>query len=268
MSDVRDLVDLWWSAVGDFTAYVRGIDAAQWHTPTDLAGWDVSAVVAHVAHLESVVAGGPHEPVDIGDPAHVKGLMGTFTEQGVVARRGRTREELLDEIDVATARRRDELLAALPDPAVPAPSVFGMIGWDNRTLLSNRPFDIWMHEQDLRRATGGHGGSGGLDGPVADHVIDVLQRSLAYVVGKRTDAARGSSVRLVVEGCSPVTVLVGDDGRAARAEVAEPTTTITLDREAFVVLGGGRRTPEQVAASIEGDEALGRQVLAHLAVTP
>lgn len=265
MADLRDLVDLWWAAVGDFTAYVRGIGEAEWHQPTDLAGWDVAAVVAHVAHLESVVAGDPHEQVDIGEPAHVKSPMGSFTEQGVVARRGRTREELLAEISVVTARRREELLAALPDPAVPAPGVFGMLGWDNRTLLSNRPFDIWMHEQDLRRATGGQGR---LDGPVADHVIGVLQRSLPYVVGKRTDAAPGDSVRVVVEGCPSVSVLVGDDGRAARAEVDDPTTTITLDREAFVVLAGGRRTPEQVAAAIEGEEALGRQVLANLAVTP
>jgi uncharacterized protein (TIGR03083 family) len=265
MSDLRDLVDLWWTAVGDFTTYVRGLGEAHWREPTDLDGWDVAAVVAHVAHLESVVAGHPHEQVDIGTPAHVKSLMGSFTEEGVVARRGRTRDELLSEIAVTTTERRDELLADLPDPEVPAPGVFGMLGWDNRTLLSNRPFDIWMHEQDLRRATGG---SARLDGPVAEHVIAVLQRSLGYVVGKRTDAAPGDSVRLVVDGCAPVTVLVGDDGRAARAEVADPTATITLDREAFIVLAGGRRTPEQVAASVAGDEALARQVLAQLAVTP
>lgn len=265
MSDLRDLVDLWWTAVGDFTAYVRGIEESHWHAPTDLAGWDVAAVVAHIAHLEAVVAGRQHEQVDIGEPAHVKSLMGTFTEEGVIARRDRSREELLEEIAAVTAERRDELLADLPDPAVPAPGVFGLLGWDNRTLLSNRPFDIWMHEQDIRRATGG---DARLDGPVADHVIGVLQRSLGYVVGKRTDAAPGDSVQLLVEGCSPATVLVGDDGRAARADVADPTSTISLDREAFVVLAGGRRTPEQVAATVEGDEALARQVLANLAVTP
>jgi uncharacterized protein (TIGR03083 family) len=265
MTDLRPLVDLWWSAVADFTAYVREIEPSEWHTPTDLAGWDVAAIVAHVAHLEAVLAGTPHEPVDIGEPAHVANPMGTYTEQGVVARRERTRGELVEEIDAATTKRHDELLAALPAPGAPAPDVFGLIGWDNRGLLSNRPLDVWMHEQDLRRATGR---PGGLAGPVPEHVIGVFQRSLGYVVGKRTDASPGDSVRLLVEGCAPVTVLVADDGRAAAAEVDGPTTTITLDREAFIVLAGGRRSPDAVSVAIAGDTALGRQVVAGLAVTP
>jgi uncharacterized protein (TIGR03083 family) len=265
MTDLRPLVDLWWNAVADFSAYVREIEPSEWHEPTDLPGWDVAAVVAHVAHLEAVITGTPHEPVDIGEAEHVANPMGTYTEQGVVARRERSREELLAEIAAATATRHSELLVAPPDPAAPAPDVFGLLGWDNRTLLSNRPFDVWMHEQDLRRATGR---PGGLAGPVAEHVIGVFQRSLGYVVGKRTDAAPGDSVRLLVEGSAPVTVLVGDDGRAKPAEVAEPTTTISLDREAFIVLAGGRRSAEEVAVAIEGNEDLGRQVVAGLAVTP
>jgi uncharacterized protein (TIGR03083 family) len=265
MTDLRPLVDLWWNAVADFTAYVREIEPSEWREPTDLAGWDVAAIVAHVAHLEAVLAGTPHEPVDIGEPAHVVNPMGTYTEQGVVARRERSREELLSEIEAATTKRHDELAAALPDATAPAPDVFGLLGWDNRALLSNRPFDIWMHEQDLRRATGR---PGGLAGPTAEHVIRVFQRSLGYVVGKRTDAAPGDSVRLVVEGCAPATVLVGEDGRAAPAEVDEPTTTITLDREAFIVLAGGRRSPDAVAVTIGGNEKLGGQVVAGLAVTP
>jgi len=265
MTEMRTLVDLWWNAVADFTAYVREIDPSEWHEPTDLAGWDVAAIVSHVAHLEAVLAGTPHEPVDVGEPAHVTNLMGTYTEQGVVSRRERTREELLSEIEAVTTKRHDELVADLPDATGPAPGVFGMLGWDNRTLLGNRPVDIWMHEQDLRRATGR---PGGLAGTMAEHVIGVLQRSLGYVVGKRTDAVPGDSVRLLVEGCAPVTVLVGEDGRAAPAEVDEPTTTITLDREAFIVRAGGRRSPDAVAVAIEGDEKLGGQVVAGLAVTP
>lgn len=265
VNDMRALVDLWWHAVADFTAYVREMDPSEWHEPTDLAGWDVAAVVAHVAHLEAVLAGTPHVPVEIGEPDHVNNLMGTYTEQGVVARRDRTREEILDEIEAVTSKRHGELIDALPDADAPAPDVFGMLGWSNETLLSNRPLDVWMHEQDLRRATGR---PGGMAGPTAEHVIGFLKRSLGYVVGKRTDAAPGDSVRLQIEGCAPVTVLVGDDGRAAVAEVDTPTTTIALDREGFIVLAGGRRAPERVAVVIDGNEELGRQVTANLAVTP
>jgi uncharacterized protein (TIGR03083 family) len=265
MTDLRPLVDLWWNAVADFSAYVRELEPTEWHEPTDLPGWDVAAVVAHVVHLEAVLAGTPHEAVDVGEPGHVTNPMGTYTEQGVVARRERSREELLEELEAATAKRHGELVASLPEPLDPAPDVFGLLGWSNLTLLSNRPLDIWMHEQDLRRATGR---LGGLAGPVAEHVIGVFQRSLGYVVGKRTDAGPGDSVRILVEGCAPATVLVGDDGRAAPAEVGEPTVTISLDREGFIVLAGGRRTPDQVPHEIAGNEELGRQVVAGLAVTP
>jgi hypothetical protein len=68
-------------------------------------------------------------------------------------------------------------------------------------------------------------------------------------------------------------VRVGEDGRAAPVpdeadEAAAPTTAVTLTPEDFVVLGGGRRGAEHTRPVIEGDEELGRRLLASLAVTP
>ncbi len=54
-------LEVWWQAVNDFTAVLEELPVEQWSTPTDLPGWDVHAVAAHVAHLESVLAGGPEE---------------------------------------------------------------------------------------------------------------------------------------------------------------------------------------------------------------
>src|SRR5262245_60109923 len=45
-------VEVWWSAVGSFTALLEAITPAQWSLPTDLPGWDVQAIASHVAHLE------------------------------------------------------------------------------------------------------------------------------------------------------------------------------------------------------------------------
>ena len=50
-------VDVWWQAVNDFTGLLEQIPAEQWSTPTDLDGWDVHAVAAHIAHLEGILAG-------------------------------------------------------------------------------------------------------------------------------------------------------------------------------------------------------------------
>ena len=80
-------VDVWWQAVNDFTGLLEQIPAEQWSTPTDLDGWDVHAVASHIAHLEGILAGGPEETVEVGEPQHVTGLMGLYTEQGVVSRR-------------------------------------------------------------------------------------------------------------------------------------------------------------------------------------
>jgi uncharacterized protein (TIGR03083 family) len=228
----------------------------------------VHDVAAHTAHLEAVLAGAPEETVDVGQPPHVTGLMGLYTEQGVVARKDRTPDELITEIRESATARHTALLADPPtDGSGTPPRIFGGVGWDWNRLLRNRPLDVWMHDQDVRRAVGR---PGGLDGPAAAHVVDYLSESLGYVLAKKVGAAPGTSVVLAVSGHAPVAYGVDEAGRGVRLPgVPEsPTTTITCDREAFVVLAGGRRRPEESAVSLRGDAALGRQVVDALAVTP
>ena len=260
-------VQVWWQAVDDLSTLLEQVAGEDWSTPTDLPGWDVHAVAAHSAHLEALLAGAEHDQVDIGEPAHVRGMMGQFTEQGVVARRGRTPDELINELRSSATTRHTALLAEPPtDPSATAPGVFGLIGWDTLRLLRNRPLDLWMHEQDVRRALGR---PGNLDGPAAVHTADYLAESLGFVVGKRVGAPAGTTVVLEVAGHAPYAVAVGDDGRARPAEVTgEPTTCLAMDREAFILLAGGRREPAPGSVAVSGDAELGRRVLAGLAVTP
>lgn len=265
---MQELVDIWWSAVGDFTELVAGLPQEAWHAPTSLPGWDVAAVVAHVAHLEATVSGKPHDEVPgvaVGSPPHVTNLMGVFTEQGVLARTDRTRAELLAEIREVTSSRHAELRANPPVASDPAPSVFGMIGWTNATLLRNRPLDVWTHEQDIRRALDL---PGGFASAAAHHVVGILQASTGFVLGKKAEAAPGESLRLEVAGYDPVTVEVGEDGRGRPAAVTSPTVTIRLSPEAYVAVAGGRRTAAEVAVEVEGDAGLGQRVLENLNVTP
>ena len=261
-------VDVWWEAVNDFTVLLEKVPVEAWGTPTDLPGWDVHAVAAHTGHLESLLAGHDHDDVEIGDAPHARGVMGQFTEQGVVARRGRTPDELINEIRSSSTARHTSLLAAPPtDPAAPAPGLFGAIGWSTRTLLRNRPLDVWMHEQDVRRALGM---PGGMDGPAARHSAGYLAESLGYVLAKRLKAEPGTTALLEVEGHEPVAAGVTDEGRGQLlAEApAKPTVSLRTDRESFIVLAGGRRRPPADRVEIIGDEALGQQILDHLAVTP
>ncbi len=261
-------VDLWWGAVNDFAALLEQVPTDAWHTPTDLAGWDVHDIAAHIAHLEALLAGQAHDDVEIGDLPHVRGMMGTFTEQGVVARRDRTPDELINEIHACTTARRTQLLAEPPtDPDAPAPGVFGAIGWNTRTLLRNRPLDVWMHEQDVRRALNLPGAMGS---PAAIHVTDYLSESIGYVLARKLKAAPGTSVLLEVEGHEPIAATVNAEGRGEiLTELpTQPSVGVRTDRESFILLAGGRRRPEPGRVEIFGDSELGRRLLDQFAVTP
>jgi uncharacterized protein (TIGR03083 family) len=262
------LVEIWHRACLDFVALVREIPRDQWDLPTDLEGWTVKDNVAHTAHLEAVLAGAPEETVEVGEAPHLTGLMNYYTEQGVLARRDRDMAELAEEIEQAVATRHAALESHPPtDGSARPPKTPGDVPWNYQTLLTNRPLDVWMHEQDIRRAIGR---PGGYTSPAATHVMQVFGKALPMVVGKRVAPPAGTTVTLAVPDVGMRwTVRVGDDGRAALADDATPaTTTITLAPHDFVVLAGGRRPPEATQPVIEGDEDLGHRVLAALAVTP
>jgi uncharacterized protein (TIGR03083 family) len=271
MSDAERLatyVETWRQAIGDFTALLDSLPEDAWALPTDLAGWNVKAVAAHTAHLESILAGGLEETADIGEAPHVTGPMGQFTEIGVVTRRDRSPASIIEEIGTTTAARYKSLIADPPtDPAAPAPGLFGLIGWSQQTLLRNRPLDVWMHEQDVRRAAGL---PGGMDSAAAQHAADYLSESFGFVVGKKVGPPAGTTAVLAVEGSPVVAVEVSESGRGQRlAEVpAQPTVRLAMDRESFIVLAGGRRAADPGAVTIEGDAELGLAIVANLGTTP
>lgn len=261
-------VDVWWQSVDDFTRLLEEVPAEQWSTPTDLPGWDVHACAAHTAHLEAVLAGAPEETLELDAPPHVTGPLGLYTEQGVVARRDRTPDELIAEIRESCATRRAQLIGDPPTNGSAKPTVvFGGADWSWERLLRNRPLDVWMHEQDVRRATGR---PGGLDAPAAQHTADYLLDSLAMVLAKRAAAPPGSTLVAEVEGSAPAGFGVGDDGKGRRLPElpADPTVRLGMDRETFVVLAGGRRTAGDVSVLVAGDEELAARILASMAVTP
>jgi uncharacterized protein (TIGR03083 family) len=226
-------------------------------------------VVSHTAHLEAVLAGAPEETVPVPQGlGHVTSLMDFYTEQGVIARRDHTREQLLEELATATGQRISETRANPPeDASARAPKTPGDVGWSWQTLLANRPLDVWMHEQDIRRATDrpGH-----LDSVAARHVVGVFGSGLGYVWGKKVGAAIGETAAVEVTDLGKrFEVTVGGDGRGTRAAAdAVPDTTLRLDTETFVVLSGGRRDPDSQQVEISGDHDLGERLRHALAVTP
>ncbi len=266
-AELAGYVEIWWQAVNDLLDLLEQLSEEEWSTPTDLAGWDVRACAAHTAHLESILAGGPEETADVGEPPHVTGLMGLYTEIGVVNRREASADAIINELREVTTRRHTALLSDPPADGDARPEVvFGGVPWSWRTLLRNRPLDVWMHEQDVRRAVGR---PGGMDSPPARHAAEYLAESLGYVLGKKVGAPAGTSVVLDMAGSEPMAFEVDDRGRGQRvAPPPAPTAVLHLDRESFIRLAGGRCAAEPGRVTVEGDQELGAQVLARLATTP
>ncbi|MFL6156901.1 MAG: maleylpyruvate isomerase family mycothiol-dependent enzyme [Marmoricola sp.] len=267
-SRLSELVETWRGAVTEFIALARDVPAEQWDLPTDLDGWSVKDNVAHTAHLEAVLAGTPEETITIEDAPHLKALFNHYTEQGVVARRGRDMATLTDEIQQATDRRYAELQENPPtDGSAAPPRTPGGVPWDNNTLLNNRPVDIWMHSQDIRRAIGR---TGGFDCAAARHTIGRFGPALPMVLGKRVGPPAGTSVRIdLSDVAASFGAVIGEDGRAASVtDLDDPTVRIVLSASDFVVLAGGRRDLAATSPRFEGDADLGRAVLSHFAITP
>ena len=266
--ELAEYVEIWWQAVNDLLDLLESLSEEEWSTPTDLAGWDVRAVASHTAHLEAILAGGPEETADVGEPPHVTGFLGLYTEIGVVNRRDASADAILNEIRTAVTKRHTQLLDDPPTDgdALPSP-IFGGVPWTWRTLLRNRPLDIWMHEQDVRRAVGR---PGGLDTPPARHTAEYLAESLGYVLGKKVGAPPGTSLVLDMAGSAPFAFTINEAGRGERLAQPPtgPTVTLRLDRESFIRLAGGRCAAEPGAVSVEGDQELGARVVAALATTP
>jgi uncharacterized protein (TIGR03083 family) len=186
----------------------------------------------------------------------------------VLSRAGWPVERILDELEASVAARQAALEATPPaDLGAPGPAFAGALGWSWERLLTNRPVDLWMHEQDVRRAVDRRGG---LDSVGARHTATVFASALPYVLGRRVRPPVGTTVVLDVTGALPQVhaATVGTDGRGVGVPPpAAPTARVTLDLEDWIILSGGRRPPEAVAVALSGDEDLGRRTVAALAVT-
>jgi uncharacterized protein (TIGR03083 family) len=266
---LQEHIDLWQQIVAENVALLRELGPEDWARPTDLPGWNVRCIAAHMAHLESDLAGNPQTHVDVPEAPHIKSPMSVFTESGPLARADWSTDQIIDELESSAAKRHGALLAMMPlDPTAPGDGIARVAGWNWETLLSNRVFDLWTHQQDIRRAVDR---PGGLAGPGGAHGLRHLGRSLPYVLGKKVGAPAGTSLVLEITGEHPATLAaaVGEDGRAAAISPPDdPTARITMDFETFMILASGRRTPDQVTTSVAGDADVAAAVLANLAVTP
>lgn len=257
-------VQAWHDSASAIATLLPTLDESEWEAPTDCPGWTVKDVAAHLAHLENELATGV---VASTDPSMTE-MISAYTQAGVEARRDHTIEELQSEFAEAVAVREQELQNLNDDPGSPAPVTPGGISWSWDTLLRNRAIDVWVHEQDIRRAVGK---PGGMDSAGAHVTSNTFKRAMPFVVGKKVRPAPGTTVGWHVTGEIPfdLIVAVDEDGRAKPTPSidGEPQALLTMSTEAFTALGAGRRTADQLDVKISGDRELGSTVLSAMPVT-
>lgn len=257
---IEQLADTW----GALVALGRELAPEEWDAATECPGWAVRDHFAHVAGTEASLLGRPAPPAAPAAP-HVRNPLGEMNEAWVVHWRVRPVGDLLAELESVTAERL-AAMRAMSDEELEKPgwSPVGEVAY--AAFMSIRVMDCWVHEQDVRQATGR---PWRLDSPAAAASLDRLLGSLGYVVGKRVAPPEGTVVA-VAAGPRERRLAVRD-GRAGPAPAdAEPTVGLTMPAETFVRLATGRAARPAVALTvvIDGDPVLGQAVLANLATIP
>ncbi len=197
------------------------------------------------------------------DLPHVTNDVSRYTERHVQVRRTRPPSELVDELGIVVGRRRRQLAGDLD---ALAPSFLG-----GQQPLSQsiglRAFDIFSHEQDIRRAIGrpGH-----LGGPAAAACLTRVLRGLAKVLPDRVVADEATLILAVAGAQSSQLWLDLGTGETLDAPPEDPTVSMEFSFEDLIPLACGRDDAPDPArvATVTGNDALAARVLTSLGITP
>jgi uncharacterized protein (TIGR03083 family) len=246
----------------------RLLEAREWDLPTECPGWTVRDLVSHMIGTERSLLGerAPSGPDEL--PGHVHNEVGARNETWVAARRSIPGEAVLEEFREVTARRLEALRSS---PASRfeevGPSPVGQVPY--REFMRVRVMDCWVHEQDMRVATGRPGHT---SGPAATLSLERISSAMPFVVGKQAGAPEGASVRFELGGTGARRIDIAvRQGRAAVDDAlhGDPTTVLRMDGDTFWRLGCGRVSGDAALAAglvdVAGDTELGGAVLRAMA---
>jgi uncharacterized protein (TIGR03083 family) len=269
---VQAYTDAWTQSIESISELLAALPTDAWNRPTECPGWSVRDVVSHIIAVESELLGDPRPIHSLPrDLRHLASEFHRYVELPVDKRRCHTPVEQTSELEYTIIRRSRALRNARQEPGDLVRLPLGPAARDvtYAELLRHRAFDVWVHEQDLRRAVDE---PGNLDSAGAEIARDLLLEGLPMVVAKRAGAPAGTSVGFEVIG--PIrflrTVRVDATGRGSmdNAVSLAPDVQFTMDWQTYLRLACGRVRPEAAAVKIEGDTELAARILDRFALTP
>ena len=203
--------------------------------------------------LEQVLGGAPLPDIELPPLDHVSSEIDIFMEKPVHARRSLPLSSVADELAGMRPRRIAELrhLAATEDD----PMTLGPVGERRMSVsLPIRAFDLWAHEQDIRRAVGL---------PVR---IDCAAAEIAY---ERVVAGWAATLPAAVGGVDATIVVRRTDGTPSETRITlgdgGPDVDITGDLGELTrwFCGRVRPTSEMLGGESSLVEAVARATRSH-----
>lgn len=257
-----DTIDKLAATFASLESFGADLNETQWKTPTQLPGWTVQDNLSHVIGTERALYGLPESDHRASDLSNARNPIGEMNEHHVDLRRSRTGAEVYAEFVEIARMRLDQLRGAGEDyfaTEAMTPTGPGTVA----DFLHIRVMDIWVHEQDMRRALAMPGDQGG---PAAEHSLDRLIRTIPIVVGKRAATPEGRCVVIRITGAVERTIVTTVvDGRARMGgDIPDDVLCdITMDSDVFLQLATGRGEPARLAATctVSGDADHGHAVL-------
>ncbi len=237
------------SAVGQLDALLAALSEADWRRTT-IRGLDVQGLVGHLIGVEAAFAAAAEGLCDAA--AHADHVASTQPE--AAAQRGLAPEETLERWRGEVSRT----LRALDRPGTER-SIRGFYGISLPLdpLLVIRAFELWIHGEDIRRATGRSPARP--DAAALDRMTDLAVSLLPSGLAGAGIRGRADQVRLVLTGPGGGTWIVPLDGSAPSRPNGggdRQGARVVVDAADFCRVVGNRAGVDGVETDVAGDRAL------------
>jgi uncharacterized protein (TIGR03083 family) len=250
-------------AADAFYELLSGLDERDWARPA-LRGLDVQGLTGHLIGVEEDMQRGL-----AGDPAVAGADHVESTQDSAVRQASRSPALTMRDWRRAADRTLAEARSAGTGAGTEADggrdgriAVHGMrLPLDD--LLVVRAFELWVHENDIRRCAGL--APSVPDPPVLRLMSDLAARMLPYAAA-RTGLRERVDVHLVLTGPGggtwDVTVGQQPDGREPDGQGPGSDVAIVTDAVGFCRLAANRTTPAELGPHVTGDAGRAAEVLA------
>ena len=236
--------DVFRRAVVSLDALLATLSPEEWSRPA-LRDLDVQGLIGHLVGVEEAFTAVLRGADDIAD--HVNDTQAAAQRQRGIAPVETHRQWF----DVATRS-----IALLQDLDASAPVSFYGVTLPLDDVLVIRAFEMWIHDEDVRQATGR-----ALVSPDPERLarmVGLASMLLPAGIARSGNATEGATARLVLTGTGGGTWDVNLDGAS---EQRTATTRIVVDAAEFCRVVGNRKDQTTSGAVISGNAAIASGVL-------